>query len=93
MSWGRSWKTIIYNIISSTTNTINTSNQQTTTLEPYLDNCKYTTRLIDKLKSLDANNTLDFELINKAIHWAREYRGEQLRKSGEPHYTHPLEVA
>jgi len=32
-------------------------------------------------------------LINKAIYWARKYHGEQKRKSGEPYYSHPLEVA
>ena len=36
---------------------------------------------------------MDFELINKAIHWAKEYHGSQVRKSGEPFYSHPLEVA
>jgi (p)ppGpp synthase/HD superfamily hydrolase len=59
----------------------------------HIEPCTYSTRLIDKLKSLDTNNTLDFELINKAIYWARKYHGEQMRKSGEPYYTHPLEVA
>ena len=36
---------------------------------------------------------LDFELINKAIYFARKYHGDQKRKSGELYYTHPLEVA
>ena len=81
----------ISNIISSTTNTTNSSNQQTT--ESYLEPCIYTIRLIDKLKSIDISNTLDFDLINKAIYWARKYHGQQTRKSGEPYYTHPLEVA
>lgn len=53
----------------------------------------YSIRLIDKLKSLDTKNVLNFELINKAIYWAKKYHGEQKRKSGEPYYTHPLEVA
>jgi len=55
--------------------------------------CSYSIRLIDKLKSLDTKNVLDFELINKAIYWAKKYHGEQKRKSGEPYYSHPLEVA
>ena len=50
-------------------------------------------RLIEKLKSLDTQNMLDFELINKAIYYAKKYHGIQLRKSGEPFYSHPLEVA
>ena len=78
------------NTTSSTTN-VNNLNQQAT--ESYLEPCSYTVRLINKLKSLDTNNTLDFNLINKAIYWARKYHGSQMRKSGEPYYTHPLEVA
>jgi len=59
----------------------------------YQKPCQYSIRLIDRLKSLDTKNVLNFELINKAIYWARKYHGEQKRKSGEAYYTHPLEVA
>lgn len=59
----------------------------------YSISCKYSIRLIEKLKSLDTQNVLDFELINKAIFFAREYHGKQKRKSGEPYYSHPLEVS
>ena len=59
----------------------------------YSEPCKYSIRLIEKLKSLDSQNVLDFELINKAVYWARKYHGDQKRKSGEPYYSHPLEVA
>ena len=59
----------------------------------YSKPCHYSTRLIDQLKSLDTENTLDFILINKAIYWAKKYHNGQFRKSGEPFYTHPLEVA
>jgi len=55
--------------------------------------CQYSIRLIDRLKSLDTKNVLDFDLINKAIYWAKKYHGDQKRKSGEPYYSHPLEVA
>jgi len=55
--------------------------------------CQYSIRLIEKLKSLDTKNVLDFDLINKAIYWAKKYHGYQKRKSGEPYYSHPLEVA
>jgi len=48
---------------------------------------------MDKLTSLDTENTLDLEMIDKAIYFAKKYHGSQLRKSGEPYYTHPLEVA
>jgi (p)ppGpp synthase/HD superfamily hydrolase len=50
-------------------------------------------QLIQKLRSLDTQNTLDFDLINKAIDWAKKYHDGQFRKSGEPFYTHPLQVA
>ncbi|WPX99973.1 Putative SpoT-like (p)ppGpp synthetase domain protein (plasmid) [Candidatus Megaera polyxenophila] len=59
----------------------------------YQKPCHYSIRLIDRLKSLDTKNALDFDLINKSIYWAKKYHGEQKRKSGEPYYTHPLEVA
>lgn len=59
----------------------------------YSEPCKYSTRLIEKLQSLDIENILDFKLIDKAIYYAKKYHGDQLRKSGEPYYTHPLEVA
>ena len=59
----------------------------------YLAPCQYSVRLIEKLESLDTKNVLDFDLINKAIYWARKYHGEQKRMSGEPYYSHPLEVA
>jgi len=59
----------------------------------YSEHCQYSTRLLDKLKLLDNRKILDFDLINKAIYWAKEYHGDQKRKSGEPYYSHPLEVA
>lgn len=59
----------------------------------YSEPCQYSTRLLEKLKSLDTKNALDFDLINKAIYWAKKYHSDQKRKSGEPYYSHPLEVA
>jgi len=59
----------------------------------YIEPCPHSIRLIEKLKSLDTQNLLDFELINKGIYFAKEYHAGQLRKSGEPFYSHPLEVA
>ncbi len=60
---------------------------------PYSEPCQYSTKLIEKLKSLDVANQLDFDLINKAICWSKKYHDGQMRKSGEPFFTHPLEVA
>ena len=58
----------------------------------YSEPCYYSTRLIERLKSLDNEKALDFDLIDKAIYWAKKYHDGQFRKSGEPFYTHPLEV-
>lgn len=59
----------------------------------YLIPCDYSIRLIEKLKSLDSKNQLDFSLIDKAIYWVKKYHDGQFRKTGEPFYSHPLEVA
>lgn len=59
----------------------------------YLEPCQYSVRLIEKLRSLDSKNVLDFDVINKATYWAKKYHGDQKRKSGEAYYSHPLEVA
>jgi (p)ppGpp synthase/HD superfamily hydrolase len=59
----------------------------------YSEPCQYSIKLIEKLELLDTEKALDFDLIQKAIYWARKYHDGQFRKSGEPFYTHPLEVA
>ena len=59
----------------------------------YSKRCKYSIRLLEKLESLDILQQLDFNIINKAIYWAKKYHDGQYRKSGEPFYSHPLEVA
>jgi len=44
-------------------------------------------------KIADYNPNVDFDLLRKAyVFSAREHQG-QVRKSGEPYLTHPLEVA
>lgn len=47
--------------------------------------------IIDSLKSYDSN--CDEDLVNKAIDYAIEYHGSQIRESGELYFQHPLEVA
>ena len=61
--------------------------------EKYKEECKYEKRLISKLQSLPNADKLDFIEIRKAICFARKYHDGQLRKSGEPFYSHPIEVA
>jgi (p)ppGpp synthase/HD superfamily hydrolase len=51
--------------------------------------------LLDKLAALNERlaNKLDINKIEKAIYYAKKYHGQQKRQSGEPYYSHPLEVA
>lgn len=59
----------------------------------YTEACIYSTKLLTRLASLDSEKKLDYSLIKKAIYWAKNYHYNQFRKSGEPFYSHPLEVA
>ena len=58
-------------------------------------NCFYSERLITKLISLSekTKNRINLLEIKKAIYYAKKYHGVQKRESGEPYYSHPLEVA
>lgn len=47
--------------------------------------------LIETVKA--NNNGADIEKIEKAIEFAKKYHEGQTRSSGEPYYTHPVEVA
>ena len=57
--------------------------------------CQYAGRLIGKLLLLNkaTNNPVDIQEVKKAIYYARKYHGDQKRLSGEPYYSHPIEVA
>ena len=55
--------------------------------------CKYSLRLRRKLHALDTYLNLNYNQINAAISWAKKYHAGQLRATGEPYYSHPLEVA
>jgi len=59
----------------------------------YFNPWKTSSKLIQHLKSLDIDNKLDLNLIKKSIIYTKKYHGGQLRQSGDPYYTHPLEVA
>ena len=59
----------------------------------YSEPCYYSARLIERLESIDFDKIIDFDLVKKSIYWAKKYHDGQFRKSGEPFYTHPLEVA
>jgi len=61
------------------------------------DSCKYSDRLLDKLVLLNEDRSKEDEIditeVQKAIYYAKKYHGDQKRQSGEPYYSHPLEVA
>ncbi|MGI4753355.1 MAG: HD domain-containing protein [Janthinobacterium lividum] len=59
------------------------------------EECIYAKKLLDKLKYLNTKvaNPVDFEEVKKAIYYVRKYHGPQMRKSGDPYYSHPIEVA
>jgi (p)ppGpp synthase/HD superfamily hydrolase len=61
----------------------------------YSPDCFYSLRLLDKLKRIDIekNTGLDFIIIEKAISFAKKYHDGQMRQTGDPFYSHPLEVA
>lgn len=58
-------------------------------------NCQYSEKLLVKLSNLNHinGNILDISEIKKAISYAKKYHADQKRLSGEPYYSHPLEVA
>jgi len=47
--------------------------------------------LVERLKSYDPN--ADEDLLNRAYVFSMKAHGAQIRASGEPYFTHPLEVA
>ncbi|MFU7500695.1 MAG: HD domain-containing protein [Candidatus Tisiphia sp.] len=57
--------------------------------------CQYATRLLDKLCKIneEVNRSINIDEVKKAIYYAKKYHGSQMRQSGEPYYSHPIEVA
>ena len=57
--------------------------------------CQYSDKLLNLLTILNKrdNKIIDLNEVKKSIYYAKKYHGNQLRKSGEAYYTHPLEVA
>lgn len=57
--------------------------------------CCYSDRLLGKLSEMndELNKKVDLTEIQKAIYYAKKYHGTQTRESGEPYYSHPIEVA
>ncbi|WP_419235441.1 HD domain-containing protein [Rickettsia endosymbiont of Nabis limbatus] len=59
------------------------------------EECIYAKKLLDKLHYLNTKvvNPINLEEIKKGIYYARKYHGIQMRKSGDPYYSHPIEEA
>ena len=57
--------------------------------------CSYANKLLNLLYGIkkQQKNPIDIQQVKKAIYYARKYHGSQLRKSGDPYYSHPIEVA
>jgi (p)ppGpp synthase/HD superfamily hydrolase len=64
-----------------------------------LEHCEYSRSFIDKIHELNCTAIdykcyqVDIEYIKKGIAFAKYYHGSQVRKSGEPYYSHPIIVA
>ncbi|AFC73347.1 guanosine polyphosphate pyrophosphohydrolase/synthetase-like protein [Rickettsia montanensis str. OSU 85-930] len=54
----------------------------------------YAKKLLDKLENLNTKikNPIDIEEVKKGIYYARKYHGSQMRQSGDPYYSNPIEV-
>lgn len=60
------------------------------------EECGHAKKLLNKV--IDLNKvvkipSVDIEAVKKVIYYARKYHGSQMRQSGEPYYSHPIEVA
>ncbi|WP_218460320.1 HD domain-containing protein [Rickettsia sp. TH2014] len=55
----------------------------------------YSNKLIDRIKYLNTivDSPIDITEIEKGLYYTRKYHASQMRQSGEPYYSHPIEVA
>ncbi len=55
----------------------------------------YAERLLKELILLNkkVKQPIDMYEVKKGIYYAKKYHGSQMRQSGEPYYSHPIEVA
>lgn len=58
-------------------------------------NCRFSGKLISAIEFLNQNaeETIHISEVKKAIHFAKRHHGDQMRESGLPFYSHPIEVA
>jgi guanosine-3',5'-bis(diphosphate) 3'-pyrophosphohydrolase len=59
------------------------------------ESCEYAERLLNKLTQLNqqVKQPIDIGEVKKGIYYAKKYHNTQMRQSGEPYYSHPIEVA
>ena len=64
-------------------------------LPDILEDDYYANRLVQKIYRLNLKNScqVDINIVKKAIYYAKNYHKDQIRLSGEPYYSHPIEVA
>lgn len=57
--------------------------------------CDYSKKLIDRIKYLNTivDSPIDITEIEKGLYYTRKYHASQMRQSGDPYYSHPIEVA
>jgi len=57
--------------------------------------CDYGQKLIDKIKELNTTTKepIDIKEIEKGLYYSNKYHEGQMRQSGEPYFSHPVEVA
>ncbi|MDD9335323.1 MAG: HD domain-containing protein, partial [Rickettsiaceae bacterium] len=57
--------------------------------------CAYAERLLKELILLNekVKQPINMYEVKKGIYYAKKYHGSQMRQSGEPYYSHPIEVA
>lgn len=60
-----------------------------------LESCEYSDKFLSRMYELnkEAVEKLNIDYIKKGLAFAKYYHGSQMRKSGEPYYTHPIIVA
>lgn len=64
-------------------------------LTPKYNTCMYSNKLLNKINFLNkiSHTQVDLIEIYKAIEYIKKYHHNQWRYSGEPYYSHPIEVA
>ncbi|AAU04079.1 HD domain-containing protein [Rickettsia typhi] len=57
--------------------------------------CNYSKKLIGRIEYLNTivDSPIDIIEVKKGIYYTRKYHATQMRQSGEPYYSHPIEVA